>query len=253
MNIFIKNTIVLAILSTCCYGLVDIEKYLKVCDRNSAEVNDCLTEAVQEGLAALADGIEEIGVPPIDPYRQKDLRIEYKNNQILAKLVAKDIYVEGLKTATVHDARLRADDDRFHLELDLTTPRVNIRGQYLGEGRYNSLQIKAHGHFSTNMTNLVYTWKLDGVPEKNENGTFVRITDFYMRPDVGSMKSHLTNDNPDSRDLTELGNRFTNQNWRLLYRELLPYAQANWNKIGISVANKIFLKITYDQLFPSKS
>ncbi|CAH0766797.1 unnamed protein product [Diatraea saccharalis] len=201
----------------------------------------------------MADGIEDLDVPAVDPYHQKELRVDYKNNQILAKFAAKNIYVEGLKSSTVHDARLRADEDRFHLEVDLTTPRVHVYGSYRGEGRYNSLQILAHGQFDTNMTNLVYTWKLDGVPEKNENGTFIRITDFYMRPDVGEMTSYVSNSNPDSRELTELGNRFTNNNWRLLYREFLPFAQANWNKIGIRIANKIFLKVPYDRLFPSKS
>ncbi|KAL0901591.1 hypothetical protein ABMA27_006812 [Loxostege sticticalis] len=251
MKFIIKYVLVLAI-TLVCDGLVDIEKYLKICDRNSEDVNDCLLEAAQEGLAVLANGIQDLDVPSIDPYNQKDLRIEYKNNQIYAKFTAKNIYVEGLKESTVHDARLRADEDRFHLELDLTTPKINVRGQYAGEGRYNSLQIQANGEFITNMTDLVYTWKLDGVPEKTENGTFVRITDFYMRPDVGDMKSTLTNENPDSKELTELGNRFTNQNWRLLYRELLPYVQTNWNKIGSRVANKIFLKVPYDQLFPAK-
>lgn len=235
-----------------CYGLSNIDKYLKICQRNSVDVNDCLADAVQDGLAVLAKGIEEMDVPGVDPYHQKELRIEYKNNQILAKFVAKDIYVEGLKSSKVHDARLRADEDRFHLEVDLTTPLVHVHGAYRGEGKYNSLQILAYGQFDTNMTDLVYTWKLDGVPEKKEDGTFIRITDFYMRPDVGEMKSHLTNDNPESRELTELGNRFTNNNWRLLYREFLPFAQANWNKIGIRVANKIFQKVPYDQLFPIK-
>ncbi|XP_063826145.1 uncharacterized protein LOC135075656 [Ostrinia nubilalis] len=252
MKFLLKYVLVLAT-TLACNGLVDIEKYLKVCDRDSEDVNDCLIEAVQDGLASVADGIPDLDVPPVDPYNQKDLRLEYKNNQIYAKLIAKDIYVEGLKNSKIHDARLKADEDRFHLEVDVTTPRIKIRGQYIGEGRYNSLQIRANGQFSTNMTDLVYTWKLDGVPKKTENGTFVRINAFYMRPDVGDMKSLLTNENPDSKELTELGNRFTNQNWRLLYRELLPYVQDNWNKIGIRVANKIFLKVPYDQLFPLKS
>lgn len=57
-------------------------KYFKVCDRNAIDVNDCLVEAVQKGIAAMVNGIEELGVPPIDPYLQKDFRIEYKNNQV---------------------------------------------------------------------------------------------------------------------------------------------------------------------------
>ncbi|KAL4702988.1 hypothetical protein ACJJTC_008766 [Scirpophaga incertulas] len=246
----IRIALTVTVLLHCSCGLVDIEKYLKVCRRNSVDVNDCLVDAIQDGLSVMAAGIPDINVPAVDPYHQKDLRIEYKNNQILAKFTAKDIYVEGLKSSTVHDVRFRADDDQFHLEVDLTTPRVHVRGKYRGEGRYNSLKILAYGMFNTNMTDLTYTWKIDGVPEKNQNGTFIRITDFYMRPDVGQMMSYLSNDNPESREITELGNRFTNNNWRILYREFLPFAQDNWNKIGIKVSNKIFLQVPYDQLFP---
>lgn len=49
----------------------------------------------------------------------------------------------------------------------------------------------------------------------------------------------------------DLGNNFGNANWKVLYRELLPYAQSNWNKIGIRVSNKLFLKVPYTQLFPA--
>nr|UDM59899.1 putative odorant binding protein 2 [Corcyra cephalonica] len=139
-------------LYTICYGYIDIGKYLKVCDRNSDEANDCIAEAVQDGIAAMAGGIEEMGVPSIDPYHQKELRAEYNNNQISAKMNMKDIYVHGLKGAKVHSARLRADEDKFHLEVDLTSPRVFVTGQYHGEGRYNSLKIAAKGSFNSTMS-----------------------------------------------------------------------------------------------------
>lgn len=50
----------------------------------------------------------------------------------------------------------------------------------------------------------MYTWKLDGVPEKNGTETYIRITDFYMRPDLGSIVTLFKNDNPESRELSEL-------------------------------------------------
>ncbi|XP_053612568.1 protein takeout [Plodia interpunctella] len=246
-------TIYLSILLSSCCARVDIEKYLKVCDRNSVDVNDCLVEAVQDGLEALANGIEDLGVPAVDPYHQKELRVEYKNNQIIAKMSMKDIFVYGLRGAKVHDTRLRADEDRFHMEIDMTSPKVFVTGQYEGEGRYNSLRINAHGTFNATMSDLVFTWKLDGIPETRDDKTYVRINSFYMRPDVGNIESYLTNNNPETRELTNLGNRFSNSNWRALYREFLPFAQDNWNKIGIRVANKIFLKVPYDQLFPANA
>ncbi|CAH2238204.1 jg11486 [Pararge aegeria aegeria] len=225
-----------------CNGAVDIEKYLKVCARNSPDVNDCLVEAVEYGISVMADGIKDLGVPPVDPYVQKELRLEYKNNQVQVKMNNKDIRVEGLKHSTVRDARLRADEDSFHLEIDMYSPAVSMSGKYEGGGSYNALNITARGTYQTNMTDLVYTWKLDGKPETINNEVYVRIKSFYMRPDVTSMKVHLTNDSPESKELTELGVRLVNENWKVLYKELLPFAMTNWNKIGTKVANKVFLK-----------
>ncbi|KAJ8735517.1 hypothetical protein PYW07_007137 [Mythimna separata] len=246
-----KTVFYLLTVFSACFGAVDIKKYLKVCDRNAIDVNDCMADAVQKGIAVMIHGIPELGVPPIDPYLQKEFRVEYKNNQILAKMILKNIYVEGLKEAKVHDARLRADDDKFHLEVDLTSPMVAVKAQYYGEGQFNSLKIVAYGDFNTTMTDLVYTWKLSGVTEKNGTETYVRIKDFYMRPDLASIVTEFRNENPESREFTDLGTRFANENWQTLYKEFLPYAQANWKRIGIKVANKLFLKVPYDQLFPS--
>ncbi|NP_001036947.1 juvenile hormone binding protein an-0147 precursor [Bombyx mori] len=232
-------------------GAIEISKHLKVCNRNSLDLNDCIVEAVRDGIEKMATGIEELDIPPLDPFFQDELKVEYKNNQIAVKMLIKNIYVEGLKGSTVHDARVRADEDNFYMEVDLSAPSIVIRGDFKGEGQYNALKVKAYGDFNTSMSDLIFTWKLDGVPEKNGTDTYVRIKSFYMRPDVGNMISHLNNENPETRELTNLGTSFLNQNWRVLYRELLPYAQSNWDKIGTNVANKIFSKVPYDQIFPS--
>ncbi|XP_050666302.1 circadian clock-controlled protein daywake-like [Leptidea sinapis] len=244
---------VLLLTITSCYCVINIEKYLKICERNSLEVNECLVDAVQDALKVMIDGNKELGVPPLDPFLQKELRVEYNNNQIKAKMVMSDIYVIGLSTSTVRDVRLKADEDKFHLEIDMFTPKVIIKGQYEGGGSYNSLKLLATGEFNNTMTDLVYTWKVDGAPEVIDGVTYIRVSSFYMRPDVGTMKTTLTNNNPDSKELTELGVRITNENWRLLYKEMLPFAQSNWNKIGTRICNKIFLKVPYDVLFPIKS
>ncbi|XP_045781034.1 circadian clock-controlled protein daywake-like [Maniola jurtina] len=234
-----------------CGGAVDIEKYMKVCARNSPDVNDCLIDAVQYGISVMANGIKDLEVPPVDPYVQKKLLLEYKNNQVQVKMNNRDIHVIGLKSSTVRDARLRADEDSFHLEVDMYTPAVSMTGKYEGGGSYNALNITARGTYQADMTDLVYTWKLDGKPETINNDVYVRIKSFYMRPDVSSMKVHLTNDAPESKELTELGVRLVNENWKVLYRELLPFAMNNWDKIGTKVANKLFLKVPYNQLFPN--
>ncbi|CAB3239921.1 unnamed protein product [Arctia plantaginis] len=248
-----NNLFFLLLVLSGCNGAIDIQKYLKVCNRNALDANDCMVDAVQKGIAAMIDGIPDLDVPQIDPYLQKYFKLDYNNNQLAVKLVMKNTYVTGLKNSIVKDARLRADDDKFHLEVDLTTPKVTITTNYRGEGKFNVLNIYAYGTINTTMTDLTYTWKLDGVPEKKGNDTYVRITEFYMRPDVGSMFTALENENLESRELTDLGVSFANANWRTLYKEFLPFAQENWNKIGTAIANKVFSKVPYDELFPASS
>ncbi|VVD01339.1 unnamed protein product [Leptidea sinapis] len=231
-TMLIRILSILLLTITSCYCVINIEKYLKICERNSLEVNECLVDAVQDALKVMIDGNKDLGVPPLDPFLQKELRVEYNNNQIKAKMVMSDIYVIGL---------------------NMFTPKVIVKGQYEGGGSYNSLKLLATGEFNNTMTDLVYTWKVDGAPEVIDGVTYIRVSSFYMRPDVGTMKTTLTNNNPDSKELTELGVRITNENWRLLYKEMLPFAQSNWNKIGTRICNKIFLKVPYDVLFPIKS
>lgn len=48
--------------------------------------------------------------------------------------------------------RLRADEDDFHLEIDMYSPGILITGRYEGSGGYNSLNISAHGTFVTNIS-----------------------------------------------------------------------------------------------------
>lgn len=47
----------------------------------------------------------------------------------------------------------------------------------------------------------MYTWKLDGKPEKIGDNTYLRIESFYMRPDVSDMKTYISNDNPATKEL----------------------------------------------------
>lgn len=42
-----------------------------------------------------------------------------------------------------------------------------------------------------------------------------------------------------------------NQYWRTTYDEMLPYTQEVWDKLFRQVANRVFSRIPFDQLFPT--
>lgn len=50
---------------------------------------------------------------------------------------------------------------------------------------------------------LVYTWKLEGKPDQRNDTTYMKIISFYMRPDVGDMKSFVSNIFPNNPELSK--------------------------------------------------
>lgn len=63
----------------------------------------------------------------------------------------------------------------------------------------------------------MYTWKMDGTPSKRGNETYVKITSFYMRPDVGDLKAYVSNIFPDNPQLSKYSTLRPTNNY-LYYR-----------------------------------
>lgn len=53
--------------------------------------------------------------------------------------------------------RVKADDDRLYIEIDLKAPMIYIKGLYEGEGQYNALKINAYGGFNSTMSKFIQT------------------------------------------------------------------------------------------------
>jgi hypothetical protein len=44
--------------------------------------------------------------------------------------------------------------------------------------------------------------------------------------------------------------QFANLYWRVLYKELLPYAAEGWDKFWRGLFNRLFLKVPFRTIFP---
>lgn len=48
--------------------------------------------------------------------------------------------------------RLRAEDESFHMEIDMITKQIFCKGRYSGGGSFNALRLNASGDFNTTMS-----------------------------------------------------------------------------------------------------
>ncbi|KAJ0182569.1 hypothetical protein K1T71_001938 [Dendrolimus kikuchii] len=235
-----------------CYSSVGFEKYFKVCNRNDEHVNACMKDAVSNGIKTLVNGIEELDIPTIDPFFQKEYTLEYNVGPVETKVNMKNIYATGIKHATVTSASLKANDDAWEIEIHYKTPTVITTGEYDAEGKFSTIRLFGSGDFNCTMSDVSVTYLLKGVPEKKGDETYIRVESFTVTPELGNMVNYLTNNNKESQTMSDLATKFINDHWRTIYKEFLPIVQQNWNEIGVGFASKVFNEVPYEIAFPIK-
>ncbi|XP_077295862.1 uncharacterized protein LOC143918065 [Arctopsyche grandis] len=229
-------------------GVVIPEK-LKICGRN--ELNKCLRSSISLSLKNMADGIPELNIPSLDPYELSDTVLDYKQDKFVAKFATKNIKAHGLSSSKIHSARINFVDDQMLLEIDVTNPRIFVEGSYRGDVGFEPTLYTTENAFNNTMTDLKWTWKIEGKVENIKGENYVRITKFDMSPKVGNMVFLQPNVFGDNPTLNMLAQDFISAYWRTIYTELLPIVKPVWNKIGASISNKIFLNIPLNEIFPN--
>ncbi|XP_075235653.1 protein takeout-like isoform X2 [Lycorma delicatula] len=226
--------------------------YLEPCQRNSPEFNKCIRNALQLLMGKLSKtGIPELELETLDPLKIAELIMTYDGGDIAGKVTLLDTYTRGFSAVKIIDVRSKTDDPNFFgMEIDFYVPRVVTNGIYKMDGRIAKFPINGKGIYNITATEVTGTWNLIGSPVTKDGEKFMRIDRLSVRPEVGNLKVHASNLINDNPELSQVALAFVNRFWKVLYQEMLPYAEESFDKILRQLVNKVFLKIPYDQLFP---
>ncbi|KAL1132408.1 hypothetical protein AAG570_010363 [Ranatra chinensis] len=143
-----------------------------------------------------------------------------------------------------------SDNENINLEVDFYIPKVLIKGNYKVDGIIAEFAVNGKGPYNISMTDVQGTLKINGHVIKEDEVEYFRVHKVSMQPDVGNMSiyfANLVNGNP---ELSAIAVTFFNQFWRVIYPEILPYADETFDKVLRNLINQATLKIPYNQLIP---
>ncbi|XP_015523630.1 protein takeout [Neodiprion pinetum] len=224
---------------------VEIPKYMKICNRKSENVNDCLKTAIQDAIPKVSKGVPELNVPVLDPYYVALEEISYSNGMMQGKLLMKEVNAYGTSRAKILKVKSTFSEDRQRLEVDVLFPRIFIDGEYKAEGHLNDFKVGGKGFFNVSMEGVKTVWDITG---RIENDRWV-VEHFMVLPEVEKMKVYFDDLFNGDESLNNIARSFINEYWPLFYRELLPIASARWDKMMTDFANLVFSKLSYSKLF----
>ncbi|XP_053965866.1 protein takeout [Anastrepha obliqua] len=221
--------------------------YIKICHRSDPKIAECVKDSVHSLRPYLADGIEELSVPSMEPLYIGDLNIlEGGANGINVKVKKLNVY----GSSNFEIKKIRSSDDAKRFDFELVLPYLHGEGNYNINGQLLGLTLRGNGPFTGNFTNFYAYVKVVFEVTNVNDVDMIGVKELVVKIRTGSGNIHLQNLFGNDKTLGDIINETINQNFELFTNEVIQPIERALEKKFSSVAGKILSSFTYDELFP---
>ncbi|KAH1024377.1 hypothetical protein HUJ05_003868 [Dendroctonus ponderosae] len=229
----------------CAEILLDLTDGIKLCHRSDPEVETCVKNSVEALKPMLKEGLPELNVPGIDPFKME--QIEIMDGTLLPELKASLVNLEVIGLGDFEITNLKMDLENHVYDVGVKVPFLDIHGGYNVDGKLLSTTIQSTGTFNANATGLDGQALMKGALKDNhlkfESIDFkLKMEDFNL--DLGNF---LTEDPVLSHAAKQL---LKTANKEDIIKMATPYIEKKCSDILLKLCNEIFENVDYDEIFP---
>ncbi|KAM7351304.1 uncharacterized protein ACRADG_004217 [Cochliomyia hominivorax] len=227
--------------------ITELPSDIPVCSESDQNINECIRNAFQHMIPRAKNGIPEINVPPMDPLEIEKTSYEFTNNIIRGKVALRNLKIKGLSNTQVKGVDFKKDGDNIKLEVKSNTPKLHIEGRYKAEVLINNAKMNSKGTFNLTMSDIDVTAFPEAELYERDGHKYMKLTAFNVDPTLGNMRFFATGLVPDPI-LNDALVDFVNQNWRNVYKSLIPETRSTWEPEFLKISNEYFSHLPFDLL-----
>ncbi|EDW84222.1 uncharacterized protein Dwil_GK14019 [Drosophila willistoni] len=225
-----------------------LPSFLKVCYRDSPELNECAKESFLVLKPRLMDGIPELYIPPMEPLVVPEVKMDQDSGAIYLHSVYKNVKITGISKHTLNDLRIEPSKHKF--VVSMTFPQLHMESDYSIKGKIMMMPLLGDGRCKVDLTNITMNTELVGQEYTKHGSTFLRIIDVKVKYELSNVHMHLDNLFNGDKALGERMNDFLNENWKSLAEEVRPLLTKALVDILRASIDKLFEVFSYDELLP---
>ncbi|CAB3360918.1 Hypothetical predicted protein [Cloeon dipterum] len=225
-----------------------IPSYVKICSRNDPQLNRCLVDSVDKLRPYLAKGIPEFRIPPYDPLLIPKVSLTQGEGPVSFKSEFNNLKTSGARDVVVRDVEV--DLKNLVVTLDLFFPKLRIQSDYEVDGRILVVPVQGSGYSDGNFTSVEAHIVLSGNEEKRKELTYVSLKDRTVKLEIGGATMHFDNLFNGNKQLGDTTNRFFNENWRDIVREIKPVLEDTIAEVVHGIVRQVFDLYPLEQLLP---
>ncbi|XP_026323307.1 protein takeout-like [Hyposmocoma kahamanoa] len=190
-----------------------------VCPREEKALGRCLRDVLNNYIPHIATGLPEYGIPPCEPLLIPSLTVKQSAGPIHVTSSYHDVVVKGPASMRVKDVRVNAK--KHQVVAKLYIPELRMKGNYKVTGQLLMLPIEGDGKFSAKYSdiNAIVTIVL-GRLHRELAPDALACEDLDVKFHVGQASMQLENLFGGNNELGNAMNRFLNENWQKLAEEL---------------------------------
>ncbi|XP_050310040.1 circadian clock-controlled protein daywake-like [Anthonomus grandis grandis] len=216
-------------------------EYILPCYKSDPNLNKCLQGTFNHLRPYLVNGLTDINVPSIDPFKLDKIVIENGQGPLKVKASFYNVTAQGAQNYTVE--KINANVDDYIIEIGFKFPRMDIRGKYDVNGNVLLFPVRSKGDFWAIFLDIEAAAKIYGVEFIRDNVRYMRVekmlVDFKLKKSRFRIRDIINHSNI----IGEAMNNFLNNNSEEIIREMKPAA-----RLSIARHFKGFLNSAFMQL-----
>lgn len=224
-------------------------EYIIPCYKKDPEINKCITNTFNHLRPYLINGIKEISVPSIDPFRIDKIVIE--NGQGALRIKASFFNVSASGASNYSVSSVRADVNNYNIEMKLKIPRIEIKGKYDVNGNVLLFPVRSKGDFWAVFLEVDAVARIFGKEVKNkQNVRFMKIDRMFVDFKLAKSRFRIKDIINHGNIIGDAMNQFLNTNSDEIIKEMKPAANVAIAKHFKNFLNSAFLRLPLQVWLP---
>lgn len=227
-----------------------VPPYVKQCHEGDPKLIECLIGALHHLQPYLANGIPEIELPPVEPFKMDELSLSLTSGPNGYKVRLVDIDVFGASNYSVTKLRLSHKGKPFEAEIRM--PALTLNSRYQSSGVLIIIPASGNGTFHGRFQNVKAIVRGTVSFNTKDNQRYLHVDDLVVNIDIGHVEVSVKDVYRNNRIIGEAMNLFLRENGQEVVKAMLPQLRKQLSNLFKSIANQLLTHIPLELFYTQK-
>ncbi|KAK3926830.1 Protein takeout [Frankliniella fusca] len=224
----------------------NLPPYIHQCRWSDPKVTECFIHAMMHIRPWLAQGIPEIALPAVEPFRLNELSLSLTTGPNGYRVNLRDIDLYGASNFSVTHFRLSEKGAPF--ELQIRIPQLRINADYTSSGVLIIIPASGKGSFHAALAGVTAVLRGATSSAPRAGRDYLRVDKLNVDLKIRDVNMGIRRAFNNNAILTEATNLFLRSNGHEVLEAMMPQLRLKIAEVFMGIANKLLAKVPVQYL-----